>query len=108
MLFRSDDVDSPDGFAVAADLGGDGARRGHCVCSDEAGVELVDGHEPGERDDQAGRCCGELDGAGLEARRALPQIGQRMCQAWEDIPAVTICAIEGHFEAGMHGELIVV
>lgn len=42
----------------------------------------------------------ELDGAGLEARRSLPQIGERMCQAWEDIPAVTICAIEGHCIGG--------
>ena len=41
-----------------------------------------------------------LDGAGLEARRALPQIGERMCQAWEDIPAVTVCAIEGHCIGG--------
>ncbi len=42
----------------------------------------------------------ELDKAGLAERRALPQVGERMCQAWEDIPAVTICAVEGYCIGG--------
>jgi enoyl-CoA hydratase/carnithine racemase len=42
----------------------------------------------------------ELDQAGLAARRSLPQIGERMCQAWEDIPAVTIAAVEGYCIGG--------
>jgi len=42
----------------------------------------------------------ELDNAGLAERRALPQIGERMCQAWEDVPAVTICAVEGYCIGG--------
>ncbi len=31
----------------------------------------------------------------LAERRAVSVRGERMCQAWEDIPAITICAIEG-------------
>ena len=42
----------------------------------------------------------ELDKAGLAERRALPQIGERMCQEWEDVPAVTICAVEGYCIGG--------
>jgi len=38
--------------------------------------------------------------AGLAERRAFPQVGERMCQAWEDIPALTVCAIEGHCVGG--------
>jgi len=41
-----------------------------------------------------------LDDASLAVRRALPYVGERMCQAWEDIPAVTVCAIEGHCVGG--------
>jgi enoyl-CoA hydratase/carnithine racemase len=41
-----------------------------------------------------------LDKAGLAERRALPYVGERMCQAWEDIPAVTICAVEGYCIGG--------
>ncbi len=41
-----------------------------------------------------------LDKAGIAERRALPQIGERLCQAWEDIPAPTICAVEGYCVGG--------
>jgi len=41
-----------------------------------------------------------LDDASLGVRRAMPYVGERMCQAWEDIPAVTFCAIEGHCVGG--------
>ncbi len=41
-----------------------------------------------------------LDKAGIAEQRALPYIGERMCQAWEDIPAMTICAVEGHCIGG--------
>jgi enoyl-CoA hydratase len=40
------------------------------------------------------------EGAPLGARRALAYIGERMCQAWEDIQAMTLCAIEGHCIGG--------
>ena len=33
-------------------------------------------------------------------RRTLAACGERMCQAWENIPALTICAIEGHCIGG--------
>ena len=36
----------------------------------------------------------------LAERRAIPLIGERMCQAWEDIPALTVTAIEGHCVGG--------
>ncbi|MFZ4478671.1 MAG: enoyl-CoA hydratase/isomerase family protein [Rhodoferax sp.] len=36
----------------------------------------------------------------LAERRALAAVGERMCQAWEDIPAMTVCAIEGHCIGG--------
>ena len=36
----------------------------------------------------------------LAERRALASAGERMCQAWENIPAMTICAIEGHCIGG--------
>jgi enoyl-CoA hydratase len=42
----------------------------------------------------------QLDQGDIASRRALPYIGERMCQAWEEIPAVTICAIEGHCIGG--------
>ena len=42
----------------------------------------------------------DLDKAGLAERRSLPRIGERMCQAWEDVPAVTICAVEGYCIGG--------
>lgn len=41
-----------------------------------------------------------LQQAGLAQRRALAYAGERMCQSWEDIPAMTICAIEGHCIGG--------
>ncbi|MGE0874062.1 MAG: enoyl-CoA hydratase/isomerase family protein [Burkholderiales bacterium] len=41
-----------------------------------------------------------LDKASLAERRAFPYVGERMCQAWEDIPAMTICAIEGYCVGG--------
>lgn len=40
------------------------------------------------------------DAGTLAERRAFPLIGERMCQAWEDIPALTICAVEGHCIGG--------
>ena len=36
----------------------------------------------------------------LAERRTLAALGERMCQAWEDIPAMTIAAIEGHCIGG--------
>ncbi|RIJ17781.1 enoyl-CoA hydratase/isomerase family protein [Henriciella mobilis] len=33
--------------------------------------------------------------AGLSERRILLRAGPRLCQAWEDVDALTICAIEG-------------
>jgi len=36
----------------------------------------------------------------LAERRKLAALGERMCQAWEDIPAMTIAAIEGHCIGG--------
>ncbi|MEI7536608.1 MAG: enoyl-CoA hydratase/isomerase family protein [Comamonadaceae bacterium] len=36
----------------------------------------------------------------LAERRTLAALGERMCQAWQDIPAMTICAIEGHCIGG--------
>jgi enoyl-CoA hydratase/carnithine racemase len=36
----------------------------------------------------------------LAERRTLAALGERMCQAWEDIPAMTIGAIEGHCIGG--------
>jgi len=39
-------------------------------------------------------------GASLAERRALASCGERMCQAWENIPALTLCAIEGHCIGG--------
>ena len=36
----------------------------------------------------------------LAERRTLAALGDRMCQAWEDIPAMTIGAIEGHCIGG--------
>jgi enoyl-CoA hydratase/carnithine racemase len=36
----------------------------------------------------------------LAERRTLAALGERMCQAWEDIPAITIGAIEGHCIGG--------
>lgn len=41
-----------------------------------------------------------LDKAGLAEQRGFPYVGERMCQAWEDIPAMTICAVEGHCIGG--------
>jgi enoyl-CoA hydratase len=41
-----------------------------------------------------------LGKASLAERRALSSAGERMCQAWEDIPAMTVCAIEGHCVGG--------
>lgn len=38
--------------------------------------------------------------ATLAERRAFPYVGERMCQAWEDIPAMTICAVEGYCIGG--------
>lgn len=40
------------------------------------------------------------DKMSLAERRALASCGERMCQAWENIPAMTICAIEGHCIGG--------
>jgi enoyl-CoA hydratase len=40
------------------------------------------------------------DKTSLAERRALASCGERMCQAWEDIPALTVCAIEGHCIGG--------
>ncbi len=37
---------------------------------------------------------------GLAERRRLAALGERMCQAWEEIPAITIAAIEGHCIGG--------
>lgn len=42
----------------------------------------------------------KLDKASLAERRAFPYVGERMCQAWEDVSAMTICAIEGHCIGG--------
>lgn len=42
----------------------------------------------------------DLEKAGLAEQRGFPYVGERMCQAWEDIPAMTICAIEGHCIGG--------
>lgn len=36
----------------------------------------------------------------LAERRALAAEGERMCQAWEDVPAITLCAVEGHCVGG--------
>ena len=36
----------------------------------------------------------------LAERRTLAALGERMCQAWEDIPAMAIGAIEGHCIGG--------
>jgi enoyl-CoA hydratase/carnithine racemase len=36
----------------------------------------------------------------LVEQRTLAAAGERMCQAWENIPAMTICAIEGHCIGG--------
>jgi enoyl-CoA hydratase/carnithine racemase len=36
----------------------------------------------------------------LAERRTLAALGERMCQAWQDLPAVTIGAIEGHCIGG--------
>lgn len=36
----------------------------------------------------------------LAERRTLAALGERMCQAWQDIPAMTIGAIEGHCIGG--------
>jgi enoyl-CoA hydratase/carnithine racemase len=36
----------------------------------------------------------------LAERRALAGVGERMCKAWEDIPAMTLCALEGHCIGG--------
>ena len=36
----------------------------------------------------------------LAERRAMASVGERMCQAWENIEAMTICAIEGHCIGG--------
>ena len=36
----------------------------------------------------------------LAERRTLAALGERMCQAWEDIPAMSIAAIEGHCIGG--------
>lgn len=41
-----------------------------------------------------------VDKASLAAQRAAPKIGERMCQAWEDIPAMTVCAVEGYCIGG--------
>ena len=40
------------------------------------------------------------DKTSLAERRALASSGERMCQAWENIPAMTLCAIEGHCIGG--------
>lgn len=40
------------------------------------------------------------EAASLAERRAFACVGDRMCQAWEDIPAMTICAVEGHCVGG--------
>jgi enoyl-CoA hydratase len=37
---------------------------------------------------------------GLAERRALSAAGGRLARAWEEIPAMTICAIEGHCIGG--------
>ena len=42
----------------------------------------------------------DLEKAGLAEQRAFPYVGERMCQAWEDIPAMTVCAVEGHCIGG--------
>lgn len=42
----------------------------------------------------------DMKNAGLAEQRGFPYVGERMCQAWEDIPAMTICAIEGHCIGG--------
>jgi enoyl-CoA hydratase/carnithine racemase len=36
----------------------------------------------------------------LAERRTLAALGERMCQAWQDLPAMTIGAIEGHCIGG--------
>jgi len=40
------------------------------------------------------------DKTSLAERRALASWGERMCEAWENIPAMTICAIEGYCIGG--------
>lgn len=42
----------------------------------------------------------DLGKLSLTERRALAAAGERMCQAWENIPAMTFCAIEGHCIGG--------
>ncbi len=42
----------------------------------------------------------QTQGQSLMERRTLTALGERMCQAWEEIPAPTICAIEGHCIGG--------
>lgn len=42
----------------------------------------------------------DLDKATLAERRAFPKVGERMCQAWEEVPAMTVSAIEGHCVGG--------
>ena len=53
-----------------------------------AGVDLKDPHR------------WDLAKASLAERRAFPKVGERMCQAWEDIPAMSVSAIEGHCIGG--------
>lgn len=71
---------------------------------DEAGVRAVILSAAGQHF-SAGMDLGELQRSdpgklSLTERRALAAVGERMCQAWENIPAMTVCAIEGHCIGG--------
>ena len=71
---------------------------------DEAGVRAVILTAAGEHF-SAGMDLKDLkrwdtDKQSLVERRALASTGERMCQAWENIPALTLCAIEGHCIGG--------
>ena len=71
---------------------------------DEAGVRAVILSAAGEHF-SAGMDLDDLtrwdaDKHSLAERRALVSTGERMCQAWENIPAMTICAVEGHCIGG--------
>lgn len=71
---------------------------------DEAGVRAVILSAAGENFsagvDLKGLKNLETQTQSLMERRTLAALGERMCQAWEDIPAMTICAIEGHCIGG--------
>lgn len=71
---------------------------------DEAGVRVVIVGAAGQHF-SAGMDLADLQNSdsgklSLAERRSLAAAGERMCQAWENIPAMTVCAIEGHCIGG--------